>query len=331
MSHQVVFLSDRDVREMLTMSAAIAIAEEDLKRQVDPASTIYGVPLAYETEDRQLGFRWRLKTGILRGLPVAGARVTGLKINSAGVGGGGERNSTRYLVLSDPVTSTPLAIVDEHTSFGMRTSAGVCVAAKYMARPDSKVVGIIGVGNIGQTSLLGLNELFKIDLVKVTSVRPESRSKFADEMSAALGVPVQATDSYEEVCRGTDIIMAGTPSTVPFIEYGWLKDGVFVGLMGQEEATQEVFARCDRFFVDYDPDTQKHPVHIQRAMTAGAIGREHLTGQIWEAVTGRMRGRRNAQEKIVVVSVGITSQDIAIAHQLYLWAKDKGLGLRLPF
>lgn len=331
MAHEVVFLSDYDVREMLSMSTAMSIVEEDFRRQADPTSTVYGVPLAYETEDRELGFRWRLKTGILRALPVARARVTGLKINSEGVGGGGERNSTRYLVLSDPVTSTPLAIVDEHTSFGMRTSAGVCVAAKYMARPNSKVVGIIGVGNIGQTSLLGLNELFKIEQVKVTSVRPESRRKFAKEMSAALDIPVDATDSYEEVCRDADIIMAGTPSTIPFIEYGWLKDGVFVGLMGQNEASQEVFARCDRFFVDYDPDAQRHPAHIQRAIIAGVIGRGHLAGQIWEAITGRMPGRRDAREKIVVVSVGVTSQDIAIAYQLYLWAKDGGFGLRLPF
>jgi alanine dehydrogenase len=331
MPHEVVFLSDRDVREMLSMSAAIAITEEDFKRHADPTSVIDGVPLAYETEDRKLGFRWRLKTAIIRDLPVAGARVTGLKIDSAGVGGGGARSSTRYLILSDPATSTPLAIVDEHTSFGMRTSAAVCVAAKYLARRESKIVGIIGVGNIGQTSLLGLNELFQIEQVKVTSVRSESRRKFADQMSAALGISVQAMDSYEEVCRGADIIMAGTPSAVPFIQYGWLKDGAFIGLMGHYEAMPEVFAKCDRIFIDYDPATQKHPAHIQRAIDAGAINHGSLTDQIWQAVSGRKPGRRNAKEKIVVVSVGVTSQDIAIAYQLYLWAKTRGLGLRLPF
>jgi len=331
MSHEVVFLSDRDVRQMLSMSAAIAFTEDDFKRHADPTSVIHGVPLAYEMEDRRLGFRWRLKTGIIRDLPVAGARVTGLKIDPAGVGGGGERRSTRYIILSDPSTSTPLAIVDEHTSFGMRTSAGVCVAAKYLARRESRVVGIIGVGNIGQTSLLGLKELFQLEQVKVTSLREESRRKFADQMSAALGISVQAMNSYEEVCRGADIIMAGTPSTAPFIHCGWLKDGVFIGLMGQNEATQEVFGACDRVFIDYDPATQKHPAHIQRALDAGVISQGDLTGQIWEVVTGRKPGRRDAKEKIVVVSVGVTSQDTAIAYQLYLWAKERGLGLRLPF
>lgn len=74
MAHEVVFLSDDHVRKMLDMPAALAIAEEDFRRQADAANMTYGVPSAYETEDRQLGFRWRLKTAIMRDPPVAGAR-----------------------------------------------------------------------------------------------------------------------------------------------------------------------------------------------------------------------------------------------------------------
>jgi ornithine cyclodeaminase/alanine dehydrogenase-like protein (mu-crystallin family) len=331
MAHEVVFLSDDHVRKMLDMPAALAIAEEDFRRQADAANMTCGVPLAYETEDRKLGFRWRLKAALMRDPPVAGARVTGFKIDSAGLGSGGERSSTRYMVLSDPATASPLAIVDEHTTFSMRTSAGVCVAAKYLARRDAKVAGIIGVGNIGHSSLLGLAKLFPLERVKVISARPESRRKFADRMSESLGIPVAAVAGYEELCRDADIIMAGTPSTAPFIEYAWLKDGAFVGLMGRNEAAQEVFAKCDRLLIDYDPATQKHPAALQRAIDAGAIESGRLTDQIWQVVTGGKPGRRNDKEKIVVVSVGVTTQDVAIAYQLYLSAKAKGLGLRLPF
>ncbi len=330
MPHEVVFLSDDHVRKMLDMPAALAIAEEDFRRQADPANMTYGMPLAYETEDRKLGFRWRLKTAIMRDPPVAGARITGFKIDAAGAGGGGERSSTRYMVLSDPATASPLAIVDEHTSFSMRTSAGVCVAAKYLARRNSKVAGIIGVGNVGHSSLLGLADLFRLERVKVISARPESRRKFADQMSASLSIPVAAVDSYEEVCRDADIVMAATPSTVPLIEHRWLKDGVFVGLMGRNEAAPEVLAASDRLLIDYDPATQTHPAALQRAVDAGAVDPGRLTDQVWQVVTGGKPGRRNDQEKIVVVSAGVTTQDVAIAYQLYLWAKQKGLGLRLP-
>lgn len=331
MAHEVVFLSDHDVRAMITMAAVIEAVEGDFKRQADPDSMIVGVPLAYETDDRTLGFRWRLKTAIIRDLQVAGARLTGYKIDSAGIGSGGERTATRYLVLSDPVSAMPLAIVDEHTSFGMRTCAAVCVAAKYLARRESRVVGLVGVGNIGRSSLLGLRELFPIEEVRVMSLRRESREAFAREQSAALGIPVRPVDSYEAACRGADIIMAGTPSTKPFIRYEWLAPGVFLGLMGLDEATHEVYARCDRFFVDYNPATEKHAAHIQRAINAGALAPDAPIRQIWEVASGRLPGRQSADERILVATVGLTTQDTAIAHALYLQAKQEGRGLRLPF
>jgi ornithine cyclodeaminase/alanine dehydrogenase-like protein (mu-crystallin family) len=331
MPHEVVFLSDADVRAMIEMSSVIAAVEADFRRQADPEGMILGVPLAYETDDRKLGFRWRLKTAIIRDLGVAGARITGYKIDAAGVGSGGERNSTRYLVLSDPATSLPLAIIDEHSSFSMRTSAAVCVAAKHLARRDARTVGIIGVGNIGRAALLGLCELFPIDEVRVTSQRRESREIFAREHSALLGLPVRAVDSYEEVCRDADIIMAGTPSTEPFIRYEWLNAGVLLGLMGQDEATHEVYARCDRMFVDYDPAVEQHPPHIRRAIETGAVAPHKAIRQIWEVVAGAVPARRDENERVLVATVGLTTQDTAIAHALYLQAKREGRGLRLPF
>ena len=331
MSHEIIFLSDLDVRAMIKMSAVIEAVEADFKRQADPESMIVGIPLAYATDDRKLGFRWRLKTAVIRSLGVAGVRLTGYKIDSEGKGSGGDRNSTRYIVLSDPATSLPLAIIDEHTSFSMRTSAAVCVAAKYLAKPDAKVLGIIGVGNVGQTALIGLSQLFNLEQIKVTSQRAASRVAFAKDKSAALGLSIKAVDTYEEVCRGADIIISATPSTEPFIQYEWVKDGAFVGVMGHEEATHNLFEKCDRLFVDYNPETEKHAPHIQHAIDVGGLSRDKPIGQIWEVVSGKLPGRSNPREKVVVATVGLTTQDTAIAYALYLQAKDEGRGLRLPF
>ena len=93
----------------------------------------------------------------------------------------------------------------------------------------------------------------------------------------------------------------------------------------------DVYAKCDRLFVDYDPAKEKHPLHIRRAIEAGAITADKPIPQIWEVVSGRLPGRKNAKEKIVVATVGLTTQDTAIAHALYLQAKAEGRGIRLPF
>jgi alanine dehydrogenase len=201
MPHEVVFLSDHDVRDMLTMSHAMAAVEDDFIRQAVPESMIYGVPLAYSIDDREVGYRSRIKSAIIRDLPVAGVRVTGFKIDQNGVGTGGERAATRYIILSDPVTSSPIAIIDEHSSFPKRASAAVCVAAKYLARPESAIVGIVGVGNIGQTALLGLHGLFKIGEVRATSLRLQLRPQH-QRKAASPGLWPQFLPSRPQALHG---------------------------------------------------------------------------------------------------------------------------------
>ena len=146
-----------------------------------------------------------------------------------------------------------------------------------------------------------------------------------------LDLAVTAVETYEEACRGADIIVSATPSAAPFIRYEWLRDGVFIGALGLDEATHEVYAKCDRFFVDYDPATEAHPPHIQQALDAITTGSDKPTGQIWEVIAGRKPGRTDLKEKILVATVELTTQDIAIAYELYLTAKVQGRGLRLPF
>jgi alanine dehydrogenase len=330
MPGEMLYISDALVRELVSPREVLAAVEEDFRRQENPENTILGTPLAYATDDRKLGFRWRLKTAILRTIPVAGVRVTGYHIDASGSGSGGEPECTRLIVLSDPRTTSPVAIVDEHWTFGLRTSAAVVVAARYLARPESRKVGIIGVGNVGTTALMLLNELFSLDEVKVTSRNRDNREAFATRMGAQLGIPVRACDSYEEVCRDVDILICGTPAKTPFVKFDWLKEGVFIGAMGHDELDHDIYARCDRFFVDYNPAVEHHPTHIQKAVDSGVMPPDAITGQIWQMITGRIPGRTDPAERILVSTVGLTSQDISVAWQLYQRAKELGRGIALP-
>lgn len=331
MPHEVIYLSDADVMSMLTTSAALRAVEQDFLRQAVPDGLVVGQPLAWSTDDRQLGFRWRLKTVVIRGVPVAGVRVAGYKVDANGFGSGGEREATRYIILSDPRSGSPLAIIDEHSSFAVRTAASLTISAKHLARRGASVVGIIGVGNVGRAALAGLAETFRITDVRTTSLRPETRTRFAREMSAETGLAVRACETHEEVCRGADIVICATIAKDPFLRWEWLSEGAFVGAVGAEEVTDEVYSRCDRLFVDYDPRTEPHPEHIRRAIAAGAMSPSRIDGQIWEVVSGAKPGRQSERERVLVCTVGLTSQDISIAYGLYELAKAGGHGMRLPF
>jgi ornithine cyclodeaminase/alanine dehydrogenase-like protein (mu-crystallin family) len=331
MPHDVIYLSDADVRSMLSMRAALKAVEQDFLRQAEPDGMVVGQPLAWSTDDRQLGFRWRLKTVVIRGVPVAGVRIAGYKVDETGFGSGGEREATRYIILSDPRSGSPLAIIDEHSSFGVRTAASLTIAAKHLATRDASVIGIIGVGNVGRAVLEGLAEVFPISDVRVMSLRPETRAAYVRDMRASLGLAIRACDTHEEVCRGADIVMCATIAKDPFLQWDWVKEGAFVGAVGAEEVTHEVYARCNGIYVDYDPRTEPHPEHIRRAIAAGAISEAGISGQLWEVVSGAKPGRLNDRERLLVCTVGLTSQDISIAHGLYEQAKAEGRGMRLPF
>jgi alanine dehydrogenase len=331
MTQDVIFLSDQDVRSMLCIESAMRAVEQDMQRQAEVGSVVNGRPLAWETDDRDLGFRWRLKTVVIRGVPVAGVRIAGYKLDADGNGSGGEREATRYIMLSDPRTGSPLAIIDEHSSFGMRAAASLLVAARHLARADARVAAIIGVGNIGCTALAGLAGLFTLEEARVMSARPETRRQAACAMRDKTGLDVRACESHEDAIRGADIIICATPSTSPYLDFEWLTEGVFVGAVGHDEVAHDVYARCDRFYVDYDPAGGGHPAHIRAAIAEGALRAEHISGEFWQVVAGRQPPRRDSSERILVATVGLTSQDVAIAYDLYLQARAEGRGLRLPF
>lgn len=331
MADPVLFISDDVVRSVLDMGGVLGVIEDDFRRQAAADAIVYGQPLAWSTDDRQLGFRWRLKTAVLRGVPVAGVRIAGYKIDSTGAGGGGEREATRYIVLSDPGSGSPLAIVDEHSSFGMRTAGSVLVAAKHLARRDARTIGVIGAGNVARSIVLGLPHIFDVAEVRVTSRRADVRDAFCAEMAAATGLKITSTASYEAVCRDADVIFSATPSAAPFVKFDWLKPGVFLGVVGHDELEHDVFARCDRFYVDYDFRNEQHPHHIKAAIASGVLGADRISGALWEVVAGRQPGRRKSEERVVVATVGLTSQDIALAYDVYQRAKADGRGITLPF
>lgn len=328
---EIVFLSKDHVKGMLSVGDAMEAVEQDLVRQATDGAAAIGLPSVYAQEDRSLGFMWRLKTATIRTLPVAGVRIAGFKLDQNGIGSGGDADSTRYLILSDPSTGKPLAIVDEHWSFGMRTAAAAAVAAKFLAKRNPRSIGIIGVGHIGRMALRCLHHTFDIKDVRVTSLREETRRVFAEEMGEQLGLNIAPCDSVQAVCRHSDIIFACTSSQTPYIALDWLRKGTFLASLGQEELMHDAYAGCDRLFIDYDSSRDGHPAHIQAAIRSGALRDEDIAGVLYEVVSGLRPGRTDESERIILAAVGLATQDIAIAHRLYQKAKTSGAGLRLPF
>lgn len=327
MQRTVLYLSDADVRRLLDMPRAIALVEEVCRMQA-AGTIVWPEPRMFTMRGRMLRSDYRVKACCLEEIPVGGVRAVGVHLAPDGSGSGASDNM-RYVLLNDPATGIPLAVVDEHWSYALRTTAAGCVAAKYLARADAAVVGLLGVGNMGRASLLGLKDLFSLGEVRATSRRPETREKFALEMAEQLGLRVRPVATTEEAVRGADIVIAGTTAMETLVYEPWLRPGAFVCELGRSEIDAPVFRAVDKFLVD-DWEQVFYSKDITELIKAGHLAREDLYGEVWEVVTGRKPGRERPEERMLVRIEGLVSQDVAIAHWLYRTALERGVGTPLP-
>jgi ornithine cyclodeaminase/alanine dehydrogenase-like protein (mu-crystallin family) len=240
-------------------------------------------------------------------------------------------NPSKYILLSDPDTGLFFCIMEEHWSHAIRTGICVAVAAKYLARRDSRVVGMIGAGFMAKATLLALKEadLFPIEEVRVYSKRPHSRESYAEEMRRWLGLNVVACDSPQPVCEASDVLVTASSAQEILVYDRWLRPGVFVYSMGEyQEIETPAYRAADRFYVD-DWEHCKLKVDIQSMLAEGSLSEADVYADLGEVVAGTKDGRRTADERLFLRSQGLVTQDIAIAYWLYQQAVAQGRGQHL--
>jgi len=170
-------------------------------------------------------------------------RVTGAGLY--GFGRLGIRASSLSL-LFDINDGTPLAIM-ELSAADVRLSASVGLAARYLARPDARRVGLIGSGMISLPMLRGLCAVRPIESVDVYSPTRDHRDAFAERAGSDLGIPVVAHDHAAAVVEGADILAVATNARAPVVTYEQLRPGTHVtsaGLVGELDAS--VYLRADQ-------------------------------------------------------------------------------------
>jgi len=146
-------------------------------------------------------------------------------------------------------TAEPLAIINDGIVQHMRVGGCAGLAAKYLAREDASVVGMLGSGGMAETYLRAFHEARKLSRVKVFSPTQANRDAYARKMSEMLGISVVAMESAEEVVRGSDIVATCTDSVRLVVENpAWVEDGAFITCVRSNEWPAETLDRCDLIF-----------------------------------------------------------------------------------
>jgi alanine dehydrogenase len=220
----------------------------------------------------------------------------------------------------DPDTGYPLAIMDGTCLTAMRTGAAGGIAAKYLAREDSKVAGFVGAGRQAETQLDALVVTMKgIKSVLVSDISDQHARHFADWCKQTHGVEATVC-SLEEAVRGADIVTTVTPVHKPIVQRAWVRPGTHINAIGADatgkQELESSILQAARVVVD-NWEQSSHGGEINVAVAQGLIGRDDIAAEIGEVVCGRKKGRLSAEDITVFDSTGLAIQDVACAAHVY--------------
>ena len=232
------------------------------------------------------------------------------------------------VLLSDPKTMYPKAIMDGTIITAMRTSAAAGVCAKYAARKDSKVAALIGAGVIGRTMIMAMREAVpSLEEIRIVDLDMAKAEAMAAEFAGIDNV-VPYCDT-KAACDGADLVVTETTSRKEFIPKAWLKSNATVIQMEAHSFETEVMKTADHIFLDSWDQMIHLPGHVfQRMHDAGEMTREQIM-HVHDLATGAAKGRENDDEFVFCGSYGMGCLDLTIADKLYHNAQKLGLGTKL--
>jgi len=308
------------------------LTASDIKKIINMPNTLAAV----ETAFREYGFGkvvippklyldLKHYGGDFRAMPAYVEKSAGLKWVSVYPGNPGKGLPTvlAMLVLNDPETGFPLAIMDATQITGYRTGAAGGVAANYLARKDSTALGLIGAGAQAKTQLLALLNYFEFEKIYMWSLREEDIERFQADFE---DLPIESASI--ETAAGCDIVCTTTPSREFIVKREWVKEGAHINAIGADAAgKQELDPRilADAKVVVDDITQAKHSGEINVAIKRESFAEVDIYATLGEIVTGAKRGRIG-NEITVFDSTGLAIQDIATARMLLDKAKAEGIG-----
>ena len=295
------FLSEDDVRARLRMADLIeameqALVEFSAGRVQQPVRMVF----AFGAERSLFG----LMPSYVASLPALGAKL--VTVCASNTGRGLETHQATIVML-DPLTGVVEAILDGRYITEVRTAAVSAVSARYLARKDAKVLGILGTGVQARSHLEALRLVRDFREVRVWSPTPDHLRRFAAETGA------RAMEIAEAVVRGADVVVAATPSPTPVIQSEWVDDGTHVIAVGsalptQRELDPALVARA-RLVVDSRAAALQEAGDVLMGIAEGRWTKEHITAEL-----GELPIRRDDREITVFKSLGLAVEDLFAAH-----------------
>ena len=322
---KVLFLNESGVEQLLAMEACIPLMRETLETlargdAVLPLRNMVRLPDG---------------SGILGLMPgyLAKPESFGLKVVSVMPGNHGTPYDSHQgvVMLFGVKHGEPLAILDATAITAIRTAAVSGAATQALARADAGDLALLGSGVQARTHLPAMAAVRTLRRVRVWSRTHAHAEAFASSNRAASnGVAIEVSASAEEAVRGADLICTTTATKQPILEGRWLSAGAHINAVGAcfpacRELDTEAVVRS-RFYCDRRESVGSEAGDFLIPRREGAIGSDHIVGEIGEVAIGRAPGRSRPDEITLFKSLGIAVEDVAAAEHIHRRARAVGKG-----
>lgn len=325
----LLWLSEKDVASLLTMKEVLSVIEEAFRAHGEnkiqmPAKLYLDFHPDFDGDLRAMPAFLKGKT------PAAGVKI----VNSH------PQNPARGLpavsgvmMLADPETGLPVAVFSAGTLTSLRTGAGGGVAAKYLARKNSEVVGLVGSGRQAATQLEALSLLFSIKKVRVWGKTKEDAQVFLKQTQPAYRFEFEICDHVKNACEA-DIVVTTTPVRSPLVQAAWIRPGTHINAIGADapgkQELETALVLKSRVVVD-EWAQASHAGEINVPVSEGRLSKENTVGQLGEIVTGKKQGRLSDSDITIFDSTGLALQDVAVGKMVYDKASKSRKGQVLNF
>jgi alanine dehydrogenase len=237
------------------------------------------------------------------------------------------------IILLDHATGALRAVLDGRYITEARTAAVSAVSVRHLARPDARVLAVVGSGVQARSHVEAIRHVRPLNEVRVWSRDSGHCDNFAAEVSASTGIPVRAVADARQALRDADVIVLATSSRTPVIDNADVAPGTHIVAVGacrpdQHEMPPALVARA-RVFVDSRAAAMQEAGDVLIPMRLGLFGPNHVAGELGEVVAAKVAGRQSADQITIFKSLGLAVEDVVAAGLAVSRARPAGLGTPL--
>ena len=240
------------------------------------------------------------------------------------------------MVLFEAATGGAIAMMDASLLTAIRTAAASGVATRALARPEARILTIIGNGEQAEHHLDAMCAVRAITELRIAGRSAVHVQSFASKARAKyLALAISTGTDIKSAVSGADIICTTTAAPTPILMGDWVPKGSHLNIIGssipsKREIDDNAVLRSS-IWVDYLTSTYAQAGEIVDMIAAGSLSKDHIIGEIGATLAGKLRGRAKASEITLYRSLGVAAQDLATAYHITQRAETEGVGQDVSF